>query len=127
MKTPWFPCRKVMLTSALLLLGCVMPFANQSLSANIYTPGPIFKALAFHPITVSQENGNVIVNIAQNCGEITIAIIATDENPVYQTLYIANAGTSLSIDASGWESGSYQVLITTASGNILYNAWIDIL
>lgn len=64
-------------------------------------------------------DGNVI-NLAfiKNNGMATVTVEDENGEVVYEMTVNATSGTSLSIDTTGWENGSYMLVVTNSSGEI---------
>jgi len=125
MKTQWNLFRYGILLS--LIIGC-----NKVLAENESDPptgggnGPIFKSPRINPVSVTQEINCLIVSFTQNVGAVTVAVENEADDTVYDTTATAVAGTSLTIDTTGWESGTYTITVTSSAG-VIYTTIVDIL
>jgi len=125
MKTQWNLFRYGILLSLIICCNTVLA-ENESDPPTGGGNGPIFKSPRVHPVSVTQEINCLTVSFTQNVGAVTVTIENEANDTVYNTTASAIAGTSLTIDTTGWESGTY-ILTVTSSAGVIYTTVVDIL
>jgi hypothetical protein len=78
-------------------------------------PQPPVKAPAPSHVSVTQDIDELIVSFAQNIGTVTVSVEDEAGNIMYETTVAATAGSSLTIDTTGWDSGNYVLTVTDSS------------
>jgi hypothetical protein len=71
-----------------------------------------------NPCLVSQNGSIITLEFTANCGCVTISLEDNCNNIVYEANIIGSVDSSLMIDTTGWESGSYTLAVTNDSGTI---------
>ena len=104
-------------TCFLLIIGSSKVLGDND-SAEPVNPVPPVKAPAHRPVSVTQDINELIVAFTQNIGTVTVSVEDASGNIMYETTITATAGSSLTIDTTGWDSGSYVLTVTDSSGTL---------
>ena len=112
-----------LLQSLFVFVLCMVPnfaIADDGTPSDVDPGGgtPPHKAPAFRPVSVSQDINELIVDFAQNIGTVTVSVEDESGNIMYETTVFATAGSSLTIDTTGWDSGNYVLTVTDSSGTL---------
>jgi Protein of unknown function (DUF3244). len=86
---------------------------------------PPVKAPSLSVCCVSNVGNVIVLSFYKNVGEGTVSIEDANYNIAYETNVTAPSGSSISIDTTGWKSGSYTITVTTSVG-VIYTTEIDI-
>jgi len=100
-------------TCFLLIIGSSKVLGDND-SAEPVNPVPPVKG----PVSVTQDINELIVAFTQNIGTVTVSVEDASGNIMYETTITATAGSSLTIDTTGWDSGSYVLTVTDSSGTL---------
>ncbi len=114
----------------LFLLGIVIASAlpSQIVKGNtpISNPNSPIKSKSISVCSVVQAGNYIDLYFNLNAGDVTVAVENETGDIVYETNTTATSGSSLFIDTSAWENGSYTLTVTSTAG-IIYTTDIDIL
>nr|WP_246392514.1 DUF3244 domain-containing protein [Microbacter margulisiae] len=84
-------------------------------------PNPPIKTQStqiYTPCLVSQDGSVITVEFTANCGYVTISLVDSFNNIVYETSMIGSVDSSMAINTAGWTSGTYILVVTNDSGAI---------
>ena len=76
------------------------------------------------PVGAFQYDTYVQLNFLVNEGALEIAVADGKNEPVFQTMVNATAGSDLPIDTSNWASGEYTLVITDGLGGSLVGNFV---
>jgi hypothetical protein len=115
--------KSLLLQSLFVFVLCMIPnfaIADDGTPTDVDPSGgvPPIKAPAHRPVSVTQDINELIVAFAQNIGTVTVSVEDESGNIMYETTAFATAGSSLTINTSGWDSGSYVLTVTDSSGTL---------
>lgn len=115
----------------LILLGIIVAIALPSQivkgdTSIISNPNPPIKSKSISVCSVTQAGNCIDLYFNLDAGDVTVSVENETGDIVYETNTTATSGSSLSIDTSTWESGSYTLTVTSATG-IIYTTDIGIL
>jgi len=117
-------CYIGIITGILLMGNNTLMFGDNGDTDNPTTPP--HKTRSISSCTISQNGYIVTLAFLANNGAVNITIDNEADDTVYDTTATAVAGTSLTIDTTGWESGTYTITVTSSAG-VIYTTIVDIL
>lgn len=77
------------------------------------------RSLQQEPIEATISPTSLNISLANNLGDINIEVTSASGNIMYSSTVNTQTQTSLSIDVSSWNSGSYQIRFVNSSGQYL--------
>ena len=113
-----------------ICLACISSFFTNA-SIKCPTPSIVLKGglitggpTRTPPVEAYQNTTSVDLVFNVDLGDLTIDVINETGDSVFQTVVKTKAGTTLTIDTSGWEAGEYILVIMDGQGGYLEGSFL---